>query len=51
MAYKWHQFVAVAVMLKKMFTTTLGQPPEPVLLCDDVGLGKTLEIIMTVAIL
>jgi hypothetical protein len=47
----WHQFVGTGTMLQRMFTKSLGDPPTPTLLCDDVGLGKTVQILNTVCML
>ncbi|KAG9095201.1 hypothetical protein FRC06_010039, partial [Ceratobasidium sp. 370] len=48
---KWHQIVGIATMLKRMFTTNIGDAPCPTLLCDDVGLGKTAQILGTICML
>ncbi|KAG8734940.1 hypothetical protein FRC10_011203 [Ceratobasidium sp. 414] len=48
---KWHQLVGIATMLKHMFTTNVGDAPCPTLLCDDVGLRKTAQIIGTICML
>ncbi|KAG8711805.1 hypothetical protein FRC08_015403 [Ceratobasidium sp. 394] len=48
---KWHQLVGIATMLKRMFTINLGDAPCPSLLCDDVGLGKTAQILGTICML
>ncbi|KAG9120196.1 hypothetical protein FRC07_004399 [Ceratobasidium sp. 392] len=42
---KWHQAVGVLAMLEGACTKNLGDPPRPTMLCDDVGLGKTLQLI------
>jgi hypothetical protein len=47
----WHQLVGTARMLQGFFTKELGQKPEPTLLCDDVGVGKTMQIIGTISML
>jgi hypothetical protein len=51
MTPKWHQLVGTAAMIEGMFTNAVGQPPRPTLLCDDVGLGKTAQIIGTISML
>ncbi|CUA73437.1 helicase SWR1 [Rhizoctonia solani] len=48
---QWHQLVAIAIHIKRMFTTNLGEEATPTLLCDHVGLGKTAEIIGTLCML
>ena len=48
---QWHQMVAIAIQIKAMFTKKLGEHPRPTLLCDEVGLGKTAELIGTLCIL
>ena len=42
---RWHQLVAVVKILERAITS------EPVLLMDDVGLGKTVEVIALFAML
>ncbi|KAG9098672.1 hypothetical protein FRC06_006082 [Ceratobasidium sp. 370] len=42
---KWHQIIGVNAILEGAFTKELGDQARPTLLCDDVGLGKTLQII------
>ncbi|KAG8701566.1 hypothetical protein FRC08_004020 [Ceratobasidium sp. 394] len=44
----WHQWVGALAMTRAWFTTGLGESPRPLLLCDEVGLGKTLQMVMTV---
>ncbi|CAE7106900.1 unnamed protein product [Rhizoctonia solani] len=41
----WHQLVSIAIILKRMFTPNLDDMPDPTLLCDDVGLGKTAQLL------
>ncbi|KAG8739125.1 hypothetical protein FRC10_006123 [Ceratobasidium sp. 414] len=48
---KWHQIVGVIAILEGAFTKELGDRPRPTLLCDDVGLGKTLQIIGAISML
>ncbi|KEP49107.1 SNF2 family amino-terminal protein [Rhizoctonia solani 123E] len=48
---QWHQMVAIAVQIKAMFAKKLGGHAQPRLLCDEVGLGKTVEIIGTLCML
>jgi hypothetical protein len=48
---KWHQLVGTAVMLERMFTDRPGVCGDPSLLCDDVGLGKTLQVLGTISML
>jgi hypothetical protein len=48
---RWHQLVGTAAMLKAMYTKELGDAPSPSLLCDDVGLGKTIELVGTISML
>ncbi|KAG8736403.1 hypothetical protein FRC10_009337 [Ceratobasidium sp. 414] len=51
MKMQWHQLVGIATMLKAVFTPRLGMRPHLTLLCDDVGLGKTAQIIGTIMML
>lgn len=48
---QWHQMVAIAIHIKGMFTKKLGEGAQPRLLCDEVGLGKTVEVIGTLCML
>ncbi|KAG9102129.1 hypothetical protein FS749_015712 [Ceratobasidium sp. UAMH 11750] len=48
---KWHQIVGVNAILEGAFTKDLGDCSRPTLLCDDVGLGKTLQIIGVISML
>jgi hypothetical protein len=48
---KWHQVTGVHAMLEGAFTKQVGEHARPALLCDDVGLGKTLQIIGTISVL
>lgn len=45
---EWHQLVAIAVCLTLFFSKTSQKQPG-VLLADDVGVGKTLEVFGTIA--
>ncbi|KAG8702956.1 hypothetical protein FRC08_003148 [Ceratobasidium sp. 394] len=47
----WHQWVGALAMFRAWFTAELGEPTEPLLLCDEVGLGKTLQMVMTITFL
>ncbi|CUA74686.1 SNF2-related protein [Rhizoctonia solani] len=47
----WHQLVAIVIMLKRMFTLRLDDTPDPTLLCDDVGLGKTAQMLGIICML
>ncbi|KAG8772171.1 hypothetical protein FRC12_003219 [Ceratobasidium sp. 428] len=40
-----HQVVGVSAILKRAFTRKAGEPALPTMLCDDVGLGKTVQIL------
>ncbi|KAG9085559.1 hypothetical protein FRC06_003556, partial [Ceratobasidium sp. 370] len=42
---KWHQIIRVIAMLERACTERQGDDPLPTMLCDDVGLGKTLQLI------
>ncbi|QRW09610.1 ATP-dependent DNA helicase [Ceratobasidium sp. AG-Ba] len=44
----WHQVAGVAAVLKRAFTSTVGKPALPTMLCDDVGLGKTMQILVVI---
>jgi hypothetical protein len=48
---RWHQVTGVHAILDGAFTKQLGEGARPALLCDDVGLGKTLQIIGVVSVL
>ncbi|KAB5587967.1 SNF2-related protein [Ceratobasidium theobromae] len=48
---KWHQVIGVHAILERAFTKTRGERACPTMLCDDVGLGKTLQIIGIFSIL
>ena len=45
MALKWHQLVGVVKMVERALTS------NPILLMDDVGLGKTLQVIALFAVM
>ncbi|KAB5587868.1 ATP-dependent helicase [Ceratobasidium theobromae] len=42
---KWHQIAGSLTILRGLFMEKLDQHACPTMLCDDVGLGKTLQII------
>ncbi|KDN36761.1 hypothetical protein RSAG8_10625, partial [Rhizoctonia solani AG-8 WAC10335] len=44
-----HQVVGARVMIGSAFTQEIGQRASPIMLCDDVGLGKTIQIISLVS--
>ncbi|KAG9080964.1 hypothetical protein FRC07_014716, partial [Ceratobasidium sp. 392] len=46
---RWHQIVGVHAILEGAFTAKTGDRARPTMLCDDVGLGKTLQIIGVVS--
>jgi hypothetical protein len=46
-----HQVAGVCIMLERFFTKFPGDRPTPTLLCDDVGLGKTYQIIGLIGVL
>jgi SNF2 family DNA or RNA helicase len=50
-APKWHQIAGVHAILNGAFTSDLKQSARPTLLCDDVGLGKTLQIIGAISMI
>ncbi|KAB5587982.1 SNF2 family amino-terminal protein [Ceratobasidium theobromae] len=41
----WHQWVSILEMVDRSFTATLGQVGRPTLLADEVGFGKTAQVI------
>ncbi|QRV74576.1 ATP-dependent DNA helicase [Ceratobasidium sp. AG-Ba] len=47
----WHQIIGTIVMLLRVFVRSELEKPMPSMLCDEVGLGKTLQIIMTICML
>jgi hypothetical protein len=50
----WHQLVAVAAIIQGFFSGTYDpepSSPEGMAIIDEVGLGKTLEVILTIAFL
>src|SRR5258708_34493418 len=50
----WHQLVAVAVIVQHFFKSQSHQVPpssEGMAIIDEVGLGKTLEVILTIGFL
>ncbi|KAG8708809.1 hypothetical protein FRC08_018701 [Ceratobasidium sp. 394] len=47
----WHQWTGALGLVRAWFTTELGEPAKPLLLCDEVGLGKTLQMVMSVTLL
>ena len=48
---RWHQWVAVIEMVRRTFTDKLGEPGDPTLLADQVGLGKTITVILYIQVL
>ncbi|KDN38064.1 hypothetical protein RSAG8_09749, partial [Rhizoctonia solani AG-8 WAC10335] len=47
----FHQVVGACVIILAAFTEELGQRARPSLLCDDVGLGKTIQLIGVISII
>ncbi|KAF8667761.1 hypothetical protein RHS04_09263 [Rhizoctonia solani] len=47
----WHQWVAVIEMVCRSFTSKLGEEGHPMLLADQVGLGKTIIIVIYIQVL
>ncbi|KAG8678439.1 hypothetical protein FRC08_017778, partial [Ceratobasidium sp. 394] len=48
---QWHQLVGCAKMLDGFFTTERREEPQPTLLCDEVGVGKTFQLIGLISML
>ncbi|KAG9077291.1 hypothetical protein FRC06_008994, partial [Ceratobasidium sp. 370] len=48
---RWHQLVGCGKMLSGFFTQEPGGEPQPTMLCDEVGVGKTLQIIGVISML
>ncbi|KAF8595568.1 hypothetical protein BDV93DRAFT_564271 [Ceratobasidium sp. AG-I] len=48
---RWHQLVALAVALEMFFTSSQHEVPLPLMVCDDVGLGKTIEVLLMICAL
>jgi SNF2 family DNA or RNA helicase len=48
---EWHQWVGVACLVRAWYTAELGQRPSAMMLCDEVGLGKTLQMIGSISLL
>ncbi|GAB1528076.1 hypothetical protein RhiTH_011267 [Rhizoctonia solani] len=47
----WHQLVGTLKILEGAFTQRTGTRAQPALLCDNVGLGKTVQIIGVISML
>ncbi|KAG8733050.1 hypothetical protein FRC10_000462 [Ceratobasidium sp. 414] len=47
----WHQWTGALGLVRAWFTPELGEPAKPLMLCDEVGLGKTLQMVMSMALL
>ncbi|GAB1526338.1 hypothetical protein RhiTH_009505 [Rhizoctonia solani] len=47
----WHQLVGTLKILEGAFTQRTGTCAQPALLCDNVGLGKTVQIIGVISML
>ncbi|KAG8721160.1 hypothetical protein FRC09_008339 [Ceratobasidium sp. 395] len=47
----WHQWLGLACLVRAWFTASLGEAPVPMLLCDEVGLGKTIQQVASIALL
>jgi hypothetical protein len=41
----WHQLAGICTVLAHSFTHSIGVPGTPTMLCDEVGLGKTTQIL------
>lgn len=48
---RWHQIIGALVIISHAFTEEEGEPALPTLICDDVGLGKTLQIVVAVCMI
>jgi hypothetical protein len=48
---EWHQWVGTLCLVRSWFTTELGEKPLPSMLCDEVGLGKTIQLVGSICIL
>ncbi|CEL53169.1 putative ATP-dependent helicase C17A2,12 OS=Schizosaccharomyces pombe (strain 972 / ATCC 24843) GN=SPAC17A2.12 PE=3 SV=1 [Rhizoctonia solani AG-1 IB] len=46
----WHQAVGVQAVVERAFTKHIGDKGQPSLLCDEVGLGKTIQIVGIVSL-
>ncbi|QRW23182.1 Helicase conserved C-terminal domain [Rhizoctonia solani] len=47
----WHQVVGTLRILEGAFTQRVGDCAQPTLLCDNVGLGKTVQIIGVISMI
>ncbi|KAG8689772.1 hypothetical protein FRC11_000687 [Ceratobasidium sp. 423] len=47
----WPQWVGISRMVERAFTENLGEEGDPTLLADQVGMGKTIEVIVFIQIL
>ncbi|CEL53741.1 putative ATP-dependent helicase C17A2,12 OS=Schizosaccharomyces pombe (strain 972 / ATCC 24843) GN=SPAC17A2.12 PE=3 SV=1 [Rhizoctonia solani AG-1 IB] len=46
----WHQAVGAQAVVERAFTKHIGDKGQPSLLCDEVGLGKTIQIVGIVSL-
>ncbi|KAG8737462.1 hypothetical protein FRC10_008165, partial [Ceratobasidium sp. 414] len=47
----WHQWLGTACLVRAWFTRGLDEHPSPIMLCDEVGLGKTIQMIASIGVL
>ncbi|KDN34638.1 hypothetical protein RSAG8_12263, partial [Rhizoctonia solani AG-8 WAC10335] len=47
----WHQVVAPHAIVERAYTRAIGIRASPAMLCDNVGLGKTIQIIGVISII
>jgi hypothetical protein len=48
---EWHQWVGAVCLVRAWFTAELGERPSATMLCDEVGLGKTLQMVGSISLL